>query len=763
VDKLQEYISSNEYISTLKELARWQELLVESTQCLSYFPTKKAYWSYKISENTKENESNPSASTNSMIMFTIARCLGRVEKRSVSGYGQAISDDSALNSRLEKALEIGQREFYKYTLKTKTYFESSTWGIDDPLTLSWLTELISIKKNTFNIQLKTEVKTKASKRLKETAKSPQSPIFQYSEAGGQKDEKHIFALHSFPLLRLIHIWKTRCSQDPIEIKIDKLYHDCRNRLNAQIAADQLHHGDFDACELVLATETAMLLKGAAVLGNDLLQVIFKILEKRQENNIYWRPLKPLWHNEQGTVMLPLSIETANSILRIHAMMVKEGIGDDEAESRLNMISQYARWLESRKQSFQVRLYDPQGWKKPKVDVVGWVSEHVNKESIIHPWETAQAILFLADLTEAIDQQLQKQLIKKGDFLLRSPKRISEKSSDLEPLLGVEKVNPSLFPYTFLEKKMLSLFGREHSILLYGPPGTGKTTFAEQLASCLGCQMLTITPSDFIAGGVEQVEFRAKAIFTMLERQKDIVVLFDEIDRLIMDRDHPNYSKQADMLQIMTPSMLDKLNNLRNKQRLSFIIATNYMERIDSAIIRPGRIDRCCILTPPNQKQRENFLDKFFKDMGLKISADVVTEFAKLCVLMVHKELEQIAKEVKSAYQFKAIKAIKKIKKIEEIKNFEEIKSNIKSVISLESYQKRFKTCFTSRQMPIVEFLTLLALCEEAKKQYSILEDTTITTVYNCLGDVEWETILNSRKLQNLIRNKFTKMKKIKPQ
>jgi SpoVK/Ycf46/Vps4 family AAA+-type ATPase len=64
---------------------------------------------------------------------------------------------------------------------------------------------------------------------------------------------------------------------------------------------------------------------------------------------------------------------------------------------------------------------------------------------------------------------------------------------------------------------------------------------------------------------------------------------------------------------MTPGMLTKLNNLRNKQRVIFILATNYAYRIDPAIRRTGRIDEKYLLLPPDERAREQMLRKFLKE------------------------------------------------------------------------------------------------------------------------------------------------------
>ena len=102
------------------------------------------------------------------------------------------------------------------------------------------------------------------------------------------------------------------------------------------------------------------------------------------------------------------------------------------------------------------------------------------------------------------------------------------------------------------------------MLLYGPPGTGKSSSVRLLASALQWPLTVITPSNFITHGEQQVEATAKALFDVLDMQSNMVVLFDEIDRLILDRRNADYHRQGDMFQLMTPSMLTKLETLRRR-------------------------------------------------------------------------------------------------------------------------------------------------------------------------------------------------------
>lgn len=96
---------------------------------------------------------------------------------------------------------------------------------------------------------------------------------------------------------------------------------------------------------------------------------------------------------------------------------------------------------------------------------------------------------------------------------------------------------------------------------------------------------------------------------MLYAQPTCVVLFDEIDHFLLDRDSAYYSDQDTAFQFMTPGMLTKLNDLRRSERCVFVVATNYEDRIDPAIKRTGRIDVKYLVLPPDGMQRREILTK----------------------------------------------------------------------------------------------------------------------------------------------------------
>jgi hypothetical protein len=141
----------------------------------------------------------------------------------------------------------------------------------------------------------------------------------------------------------------------------------------------------------------------------------------------------------------------------------------------------------------------------------------------------------------------------------------------------------------------------------------KTTIAQAIARLKNWDLVYITPSDFISGGESAIEQKAKLIFDTLSKMSEVVVFFDEIDRLLLDRDSKGYGHQGDIFQFMTPGMLAKLTELRKVKSLGFIIATNYADRIDRAIKREGRIDKALLCLPPNKAARKKLIMGFIAD------------------------------------------------------------------------------------------------------------------------------------------------------
>jgi hypothetical protein len=108
-------------------------------------------------------------------------------------------------------------------------------------------------------------------------------------------------------------------------------------------------------------------------------------------------------------------------------------------------------------------------------------------------------------------------------------------------------------------------------ILFGPPGTSKTALAKIVADKLGWPLLRLDPSHLTRKGMDQLHAEANHIFTMLAACEEMVVLFDEFDELVRDRD---IRGTESISRFLTTAMLPKLTALSDRRRIVYLLATN---------------------------------------------------------------------------------------------------------------------------------------------------------------------------------------------
>lgn len=144
------------------------------------------------------------------------------------------------------------------------------------------------------------------------------------------------------------------------------------------------------------------------------------------------------------------------------------------------------------------------------------------------------------------------------------------------------------------------------ILLAGPPGTGKTLLARALANESGCKFFYKSGADvdkiFVGSG-------AKAIRELFQKAREVngpvIIFFDEID---------SFTKDRGMVKDITSDfstinqLLGEMDGFRNSKHIIVIGATNMPDKIDKALLRPGRFDKTITLTLPDVKGREKLFE-----------------------------------------------------------------------------------------------------------------------------------------------------------
>jgi hypothetical protein len=144
-----------------------------------------------------------------------------------------------------------------------------------------------------------------------------------------------------------------------------------------------------------------------------------------------------------------------------------------------------------------------------------------------------------------------------------------------------------------------------SLILYGPPGTGKTTLVKSLAVTSNVDLIEVSHSDLFQKGSEYVEEQASAVMKVLSMLTSTLVLFDEFDSILSDRDNQNRIP-ASIMEMLPGSMLPRfsaLNSAAKKNRMAYVLTTNYVERIDAAALRVGRFDERKFVYYPDAASR----------------------------------------------------------------------------------------------------------------------------------------------------------------
>lgn len=245
-------------------------------------------------------------------------------------------------------------------------------------------------------------------------------------------------------------------------------------------------------------------------------------------------------------------------------------------------------------------------------VYGWASGHHGADPRPESWSTASALHFCFELNDLVAEAIRIATFKDVGADYSAPKPSVDEKPDLPEefldsriqrddgsTLSLKKtlrdrfVAPLLKEHHQLEVGKPLPPGTPSSAILYGPPGTSKTELAQIVAEKLGWPLLKLDPSHLTRNGLDQVHAEADRLFGMFQQCESIVLLLDEFDELMRDREDGELETR-----FLTTAMLPKLTTLGKQRRVVYLVATNHLERFDAAIRRPGRFDRVIPVMPP---------------------------------------------------------------------------------------------------------------------------------------------------------------------
>lgn len=163
----------------------------------------------------------------------------------------------------------------------------------------------------------------------------------------------------------------------------------------------------------------------------------------------------------------------------------------------------------------------------------------------------------------------------------------------------------------------------HGILLSGPPGTGKTLLARAVAGEAEVQFLSISGSDFMEMYVGVGASRVRDLFDQAKRMAPAIIFIDEIDAVGRKRGSGLGGGHDEREQTLN-QLLVEMDGFSRTEGVIVLAATNRVDILDPALLRPGRFDRQIYVGKPDAKGREEILKVHAKDKRLDDSVDLRT-------------------------------------------------------------------------------------------------------------------------------------------
>ncbi|OPY25749.1 MAG: Proteasome-activating nucleotidase 1 [Methanocella sp. PtaU1.Bin125] len=162
------------------------------------------------------------------------------------------------------------------------------------------------------------------------------------------------------------------------------------------------------------------------------------------------------------------------------------------------------------------------------------------------------------------------------------------------------------------------------VLLYGPPGTGKTLLAKAVANKANATFIRMSGSELVHKFIGEGAQLVRDLFQMARDKAPSIIFIDELDAVGSRRTHDGTTGSAEVNRTMM-QLLSELDGFTDRGNVRIMAATNRIDMLDPAILRPGRFDRIIEVPVPDEKGR----DAIFKIHTRKMTMDADVDMAEI--------------------------------------------------------------------------------------------------------------------------------------
>ena len=220
----------------------------------------------------------------------------------------------------------------------------------------------------------------------------------------------------------------------------------------------------------------------------------------------------------------------------------------------------------------------------------------------------------------------KVLSRSADVRARVMELIESPNTDYNSIGGLNKeiqdvVEAIELPLT--DPQLFKEVGVEppKGILLYGPPGTGKTLIAKAVASRAKATFIRMSGSELVQKYVGEGARLVRDVFQMAREKAPSIVFIDEIDSVGGRWTHDGTTGSAEVNRTMV-QLLAELDGFEDRGDVKIIAATNRIDLLDPALLRPGRFDRIIEIPMPDEKGRLEIFKIHTRNMSLDSDVDL---------------------------------------------------------------------------------------------------------------------------------------------
>jgi hypothetical protein len=391
---------------------------------------------------------------------------------------------------------------------------------------------------------------------------------------------------------------------------------------------------------------------------DLILAIVGALAAFQQQSGNWPAIQPIFRRRDENN--PWYIATHDLALCLSWLYFQPRVPDAARIIILQMMENYfLRWVIP-------TFRQTEGENTPNHTFIGWSDDRATGGDMVVGWASAVVCHFLANYLDVLDDVINRRVIE--SLSLNSYARnflVEEGQPASNPRFSISKGGPTsvwidLPPRAWpsepvdvslvqrqitwrwtdptkgnkiadaISREVLQpvyarcdfFVGTKSVGILDGPPGTRKTSLVAALADILQWPYITVPASVFFDQGFDMMEARASEVFRKLNFLTYCVVFFDEFEEFFKDRGENDQANvkggqnagNRTIAAFTTSAMLPRLQDLHDRNKCIVFLATNHLEKIDPAVVRPGRFDYSIFVGHPTV-DRFTTDDSYFDNLG----------------------------------------------------------------------------------------------------------------------------------------------------